>query len=76
MARLAPVPEVDQPPWGGDDHVHALAKAGDLPVELGPAVDGGDPESGLLGKWLENLADLHRQLAGGNQHQRTRVAWL
>ena len=67
--ELAPVTEVDQPARGGDDHVDAPPQLLHLALDVGAAVDGGDPQAGLLGQWLEHFADLHGQLAGGDQHQ-------
>ena len=74
--QLAPVAEVDEPARGGDDHVDAPAELLDLALDVGTAVDGDDPEAGLLGQGLEHLADLDGQLAGGDQHQGTGPAGL
>ena len=56
-------------PGRGDDHVHAPAELLDLALDVRPAVDGDDPEPGLVGQGLEHLADLDGQLTGGDEHQ-------
>ena len=74
--QLAPVAEVDEPAGRGDDHVDPAAELLHLPLDVRPAVDGGDPQPRLLGQWLEDLADLHGQLTGGDQHQGAGTARL
>jgi hypothetical protein len=75
-ASSSPIAEVDEPARGGDDHVHAAAQLLHLALDVRPAVDGGDPESGLGGQGLEHLAHLHGQLAGRDEHQGPRPARL
>ncbi len=48
--QLAPVAEVDEAARGGDDHVHAASQLLDLALDVGPAVDGGDPADRRLGQ--------------------------
>ncbi len=67
--QLAPVAEIDEAARRGDDHVHAPSELLDLAFDVGPAVDGGDPEPGLFGQRLEHLAHLHGQLTGGDEDE-------
>ena len=68
------VTEVDEPPGGGDDHVHPSTHLLHLALDVGAAVDGGDSEADRLGQRVEHLAHLDSELAGGHQHQGPRPA--
>ncbi len=70
---LTPVPEVDQPARGGDDHVDALAQLGHLAVDVGSAVDRDGAESELRGQGGQDVVHLDGELAGREQDERQ---WL
>ena len=73
-SQRAPGDVVQRPARGGDDDVHAALQRAQLPADRLPAVDRQHPGAEVLAVAVERLGDLHRQLAGGHQHQRHRVA--
>ncbi len=66
---LAPVAEVDEPAGRGDHQIDALPELGDLPVDVGAAVDGDRVQSQLLGQRRQHVVDLHRELARREQYE-------
>ena len=61
--------QVQQPPRGGDQNVHALVQCGHLRPLADAAVDYGLPHGGMAAVGLETLADLQGQFARGGEHQ-------
>ena len=66
--------EVDETARGAYDHVDALLQGLDLLLVGAAAVDRGQPHRQLRRGARQILADLHRQLAGGHDHQGARGA--
>ncbi len=67
---------VEQAPRRGDDDVAAVLELLALLVVIDAAVDQRQAQAGVRRKRLRILVDLDRQLAGGSDHQRARVAVL
>ena len=67
---------VEQTAWGGDQDIHPGLKRLHLRRNTHPAVDQRAGESCALPVARDTLGDLHRQLAGRHQHQRTDRAGL
>ena len=72
--HAAAVEVVDQAARAGHQHVHAAAQLVDLRLHADAAEQRGDVELEVATVGLEAVGDLHRQLAGGHQHQRARLA--
>ena len=65
---------VEQAAGASHDDVGAATQVVDLRLHAGAAVQRGHVEAQATAVGLEAVGDLHRQFAGGHQHQRTRLA--
>ena len=68
--------QVDQPQRRGDDDLDTFLQGLDLVVPAGPAVDGEDPLTGVLGDRFEHLGDLHGELPRRHEHEPARAGRL
>ena len=73
-AERAAVEVVHRAPGRRDDHVHAAREAVELRGDRLPAVHRHDAHAELAAVPVDGLGHLHRELAGGREHERRRAA--
>ena len=61
--------QVEQAPGGGHHHIGSAAQGHHLRVDRHPAMGHHHFQAQSIRHWVHHLAHLHRQLAGGHQHQ-------
>ena len=73
-AQAAALEVVDGTTGSGDDHVDAPPKSAQLLADRLASIDGQDAGAHLTTVLRQRFRDLHRELAGGDQHEGRRAA--